>query len=290
MLPILFTVPTPWGAQPVYAYGVMLGASLLVAFISIERIGSARDGVDRAILGNAFLVSAVVGMIGARLLYVLENREQFEDSGARWFDIASGGLAAYGGVAGALLGAAIYLRAKKSSLRVFGDAAAPAVGVGTVLTRIGCYLYGCDFGQPLSKNAPAWLQSLGRFPRWHVEQLSLYGSPAYLWHRRRFGLPQDSESSLPVHPTQLYEALGGLLLLALALYLGKRRRFEGQVILAVGLGYALMRFFVEYLRDDPERVQVLGFSTSQLYSLVLGAGCALAYSALRGKPATAKTP
>ena len=107
MLPILFTLPTPWGAQPVYASGVMLGASLLVAFTSIERIGSARDGVDRAILGNAFLVSAVVGMIGARLLYVLENREQFEDSGARWFDIASGGLAAYGGVAGALLGAAL---------------------------------------------------------------------------------------------------------------------------------------------------------------------------------------
>ena len=294
MLPILFTLPTPWGPQPVYAYGVLLGASFLVAFASIERIGSARDGADRATLGNAFLVAALCGMVGARVLYVLENREQFEESGARWFDVASGGLAAYGGVAGALIGAALYLRGKHTlskgtapalrggaSLRIFGDAAAPAVGIGTVLTRVGCYLYGCDFGQPLPESAPAWLQRLGRFPRWHYEPLPLYGSPAYLHHVLRFGLPKDATSSLPVHPTQLYEALGGLALFALATFVWKHRRFQGQVILVVGMAFALMRFMVEYLRDDPERVELLGFSSSQLYSLVLGAGCALAYSALR---------
>jgi prolipoprotein diacylglyceryltransferase len=63
----------------------------------------------------------------------------------------------------------------------------------------------------------------------------------------------------------------------------KRRRFQGQVILVVGMAYALMRFTIEYLRDDPERVELLGFSSSQLYSLVLGAGCALAYSALNSR-------
>jgi phosphatidylglycerol:prolipoprotein diacylglycerol transferase len=283
MLPILFTLPTPWGPQPVYAYGVLLGASFLVAFTSIERIGSARDGADRATLGNAFLLAALCGMVGARVLYVLENRDQFEESGARWFDVASGGLAAYGGVAGALIGAALYLRRKSVSLRVFGDAAAPAIGIGTLLTRVGSYLYGSDFGQPLPQSAPAWLQSLGRFPRWHYEPLPLYGSPAYLHHVLRFGLPKDATSSLPVHPTQLYEALGGLALFALAAFVWKRRRFQGQVILVVGMGYALMRFLVEYLRDDPERVEILGFSSSQLYSLVLGAGCALAYSALSSR-------
>jgi hypothetical protein len=49
------------------------------------------------------------------------------------------------------------------------------------------------------------------------------------------------------------------------------------------MAYALMRFMVEYLHDDPERVELLGFSSSQLYSLVLGAACALAYSALNSK-------
>jgi phosphatidylglycerol:prolipoprotein diacylglycerol transferase len=283
MLPILFTLPTPWGAQPVYAYGVLLGASFLIAFTTIERIGSARDGVDRAILGNAFLLAALTGMIGARVLYVLENREQFEQSGARWFDVTSGGLAAYGGIAGALIGAASYLRGRNVSLRVFGDAAAPAIGIGTVLTRVGCYLYGCDFGKPLPQGAPAWLQSLGRFPHWHYEPLPLYGSPPFLDHVQRFALSRDAASSLPVHPTQLYEAIGGVALLVLALRVWRRRRFQGQVILVVGMAYALMRFAIDYLRSDAERVELLGFSSSQLYSIALGAACALTYSALSSR-------
>jgi phosphatidylglycerol---prolipoprotein diacylglyceryl transferase len=281
MLPVLFTVPTPWGPQPVYAYGVLLGLSFIVGFQLVERVGHARDGIARPILGNAYLCGAVTGVIGARVLYVLENREQFAEQGARWLDVTSGGLAAYGGVVGALLGAALYLRWKRASLAAFGDAAAPAVGIGTALTRVGCYLYGCDFGTPLGQGAPGWLQSLGRFPRWSTGDLQLNGSPAFLHHVERYGLSADAASSLPVHPTQLYEALGGLLLLGVALLVWRRRRFQGQVILAVGLAYAVLRFVLEYWRDDPERAQLFGFSSAQWFSLLLGAACVLVLSTRR---------
>ena len=86
----------------------------------------------------------------------------------------------------------------------------PALALGTVLTRIGCYLYGCDFGTPLGACAPGWLKALGTFPRWHHDDLHVYGSPAWLHHVDRYGLARDSSASLPVHPTQLYEALAGV--------------------------------------------------------------------------------
>jgi phosphatidylglycerol:prolipoprotein diacylglycerol transferase len=281
MLPVLFSLPTPWGPQPVYAYGVMLGLSFIVGFHLVERVGSARDGIARPILGNAYLIAALCGVAGARVLYVLENSEQFAEQGARWFDVTSGGLAAYGGVIGALLGSAAYLRWKRVSFGAFGDAAAPAVGVGTALTRVGCYLYGCDFGTPLPDGAPGWLQGLGRFPRWQLDALGLNGSPAFLHHVQLYGLPASASRSLPVHPTQLYEALGGLLLLALSLYLWRRRRYQGQVILVIGIAYAALRFMFEYVRDDPERAALFGFSSAQWFSALLGAGCVLVLSARR---------
>jgi phosphatidylglycerol:prolipoprotein diacylglycerol transferase len=85
-----------------------------------------------------------------------------------------------------------------------------------------------------------------------------------------------------VHPTQLYEALAALALLGLSLLLLRRRSFRGQVILSTAMGYGVLRFLIEYLRDDPERGEAFGFSSAQLISLALVPTCAVVYSVLRG--------
>jgi phosphatidylglycerol:prolipoprotein diacylglycerol transferase len=283
MLPILFTLKTPWGVQPIYSYGVLLGVSLIAGYRLVVRMAARLDQSREDLVGNAYLVAAICGVIGARLLYVFENRDLLEDSGSRWFDITSGGVTAYGGFLGGLLGAAVYLRVKRASLAAFADACMPALALGTVLTRIGCYLYGCDFGSVLGASAPEWLKSLGTFPRWQYDELHVYGSPAWLHHVDRYGLSRESAASLPVHPTQLYEALAGVVLLVLAIGLVRRRAFAGQVALIVAMSYGVFRFLIEYLRDDPERAYAFGFSSAQLISLALVPGCAVAYSVLRGR-------
>src|SRR5512143_1791861 len=103
MLPILFTVPMPWGPQPIYSYGVLLGVSLILGFQIAVRLGVRLDGLDEDMLGNAALVAALSGIVGARLLYVAENHELLADTHANWFDVTSGGVAAYGGFLGGLL-------------------------------------------------------------------------------------------------------------------------------------------------------------------------------------------
>jgi phosphatidylglycerol:prolipoprotein diacylglycerol transferase len=81
---------------------------------------------------------------------------------------------------------------------------------------------------------------------------------------------------LALHPTQLYEMvleLGNFFLLAWML---GRKRFDGQVIGAYMFVYGLARYFLEFLRDDPERGSVLHglMSGTQLLAvgLVIGGG------------------
>jgi phosphatidylglycerol:prolipoprotein diacylglycerol transferase len=284
MLPVLFTLPTPWGPQPIYAYGVLLGLSLIIGYQIAVRVAARADELSEDVAGSAYLAAALCGIAGARLLYVVENRATFADTPmSGWFDVTSGGVSAYGGFLGGLLGAAGYLAYKRASLAAFADAAAPALALGTVLTRIGCYLYGCDFGTPLSEQAPGFLRALGTFPRWQLDDLQIYGSPAFLHHVDRYGLSAEAAASLPVHPTQLYEALVGVLLLGLSIAVLRRRKFRGQVILAVALVYAVLRFVLEYLRDDPERGEAFGFSSGQLISLAMAGLCAVLYSVLSAR-------
>lgn len=276
MHPVLFELPTPFGTQPVYAYGVMLGLSLLFGWQIVMLLGR-RDGLAAGLLGDVYLTAALAGILGARLLYVATNLEEV-GSPAQWLDLRGGGLVAYGGFIAGFLGAVVHLRLKKTPILAFADPAAPAIGVGLFFTRIGCYLYGCDFGTRLSERAPAWLAELGTFPRWVDSELR--GSPAFTHHVSVYGLPHDALYSYPVHPTQLYEAALGLLLAALSFWVLRHRKFQGQALLVLTLGYGVSRFLLEYLRDDPERGLAYGFSTSQLISLVLVPVAAIAYSVL----------
>lgn len=287
MHPVLFSIPTPWGAIPIYSYGVMLGSSLLLAWYFIMYMGKRIEGFNRELLASCFTWTAVGAIAGARLLYVFTNIDSF-DSFASWFDLRSGGLVAYGGFLGGFLTAWAFWRTKKIPLLPFADLAAPTLAAGLMLTRVGCYLYGCDYGEPLGDDAPGFLQSAGTFPKWDTEAYPAFacdqtitGSPAYEHHLSEGLIAEDAQSSLAVHPTQIYESLAGLALFGFSVWLLLHRKFRGQVIVTVGGLYGLWRFFIEYLRDDPERGFAFGFSTSQLISLALVPICILAYVQLK---------
>ncbi|AKF04874.1 prolipoprotein diacylglyceryl transferase [Sandaracinus amylolyticus] len=263
MHPILFEIPTPWGALPIYSYGVMLGTSMIVAWYVIMWLGE-REGEGRETLANTFIVTAVSAIVGARALYILTNPGEFE-SFQDLVNLRGGGLVAYGGFLGGFFGALFYLRSQKRSLLSFADVAAPTLALGLALTRIGCYLYGCDYGARLEDDAPSWLRALGTFPHWADGN----GSPAWAHHVAEYDLAHDAAHSFPVHPTQIYESLAGFVLLGVTLFMWRRRSFRGEVLLALTMFYGVWRFAIEYVRDDPERGFAFGFSTSQLVSLAL---------------------
>jgi phosphatidylglycerol:prolipoprotein diacylglycerol transferase len=243
---------------PIYAYGVMLGLSLVVGwYLSLPL--AERDGLPKETMANCYVVTALAALAGSRVLYVLTNPDEFRSFG-ELFALRNGGLVAYGGFIGGLIGSWAYLAPKKIRLLAWADDAVPSLASGLLITRIGCYLFGCDFGKGLSDGAPHWLKSLGTFPHWPAGTLvSGEGSPAYVRHLDLYrGTAMETQllkmnTSFPVHPTQLYEALVGLMLLGVLLWQRKYTRFRGQVFFLFVFAYGFLRFVLELWRDDVER-------------------------------------
>jgi phosphatidylglycerol:prolipoprotein diacylglycerol transferase len=243
---------------PIYAYGVMLGLSLVVGWYLTLSLAE-KDGLPKETMANCYVVTALVALVGSRVLYAVTNPDEFKSV---WdlFALRNGGLVAYGGFIGGLVGSWAFLQPKRIRLLAWADDAVPSLASGLLITRIGCYLFGCDFGKRLPDGAPHWLKTLGTFPHWAAGTLaSGDGSPAFVRHLDLYrGTPMEAElghmnTSFPVHPTQIYESLVGLLLLVLLLWQRKYTRFRGQVFFLFVFGYGVLRFLLELWRDDVER-------------------------------------
>jgi phosphatidylglycerol:prolipoprotein diacylglycerol transferase len=260
-----------WEPLPIYSYGVMLGVSLVVGWYVTLHYGR-KDGLPRDKMAACYFWTAVAAIVGSRLLYVLTNPEEFTDP-SKVFALREGGLVAYGGFLGGLVGSWVFARIKKMSLLSWADAAVPSLATGLLFTRVGCLLYGCDYGRPIGRHAGSFARAIAiRFPRWEEGN----GAPAWSHHvlsssEGGYGLDAGAAWSLPVYPTQILEsALGAVLFVALVLA-WRRRKFSGQIFLTFAILYAVGRYFLETLRDDPERGTVGFFSTSQFIGLATGA-------------------
>jgi phosphatidylglycerol:prolipoprotein diacylglycerol transferase len=243
---------------PIYAYGVMLGTSLVVGWYLTLPLAK-KDGLPPETMANCYVVTALAALAGSRILYIVTNPDEFKSAGDL-FALRNGGLVAYGGFIGGLIGSWAFLAPKKIRLLAWADDAVPSLASGLLITRIGCYLFGCDFGKRLSDGAPGWLKTLGTFPHWASGTLvSGDGSPAYVRHLDVYrGTASEADlirmnTSFPVHPTQLYESLVGLALLFLLLWQRKYTRFRGQVFFLFVFAYGFLRFVLELWRDDVER-------------------------------------
>jgi phosphatidylglycerol:prolipoprotein diacylglycerol transferase len=259
-----------WQAEnvPIYSYGVMLGLSLVVGWYVTLPLAE-KDGLDRETMANCYVITALAALAGSRLLYVATNPSEFQTF-SDVLQIRRGGLVAYGGFIGGYLGSWGYLATKRIRLMPWADVAVPSLASGLLITRIGCYLYGCDFGKRLGEGAPAFLKKIGTFP--HIPDgtlgyteggLPILGSPAYARHLAlcREGIfkaaeCKDLDASFPVHPTQLYESLLGLALLVILFWMRKRQKFRGQIFFTFAFLYGFGRFLLEILRDDVERGDV----------------------------------
>jgi phosphatidylglycerol---prolipoprotein diacylglyceryl transferase len=277
------------GPLPIYSYGVMLGLSLVVGWYLTLGLAK-RDGLPQETMANNYVLTAVAAIAGSRILYVLTNLNEF-NSPIDIFALRRGGLVAYGGFLGGFLGSLFYLRKQRIPLLPWADVAVPSLASGLMITRIGCYLFGCDFGRPLCRvaeeagnltdyplcatpeAAPAWLQKLGTFPRWAAGLLhdgqGVEGSPAWRQHVDAKYIDDGQLASLPVHPTQLYESLVGAGLLALLLYARTKQKFRGQIFLLFTFAYGVARYLIEILRDDKERGS-LPFSFGKHTMIALG--------------------
>ncbi|HEV8321650.1 MAG TPA: prolipoprotein diacylglyceryl transferase [Myxococcota bacterium] len=261
MHPVLFHIP--FTNIPIYSYGVMLGTAIIVGWNLAMWIGK-DSGIPARALSNGIFATVLLALVGSRVLYILTNWSRFH-SPLEWFSVRDGGLVAYGGFIGGALGAYLFFVRKKVAFLKVADIMAPCVALGTSITRIGCFLYGCDYGKPTT--LPWGI----RFPRdsFYDRTLNVWKpSPAWEMHHADGLVGSDATWSLPVHPTQFYESLTNLLLFGALMLMRKKKAFDGQIFLAWFIFYGVTRALNEILRGDDQRGAVSVLSTSQFIGIV----------------------
>jgi phosphatidylglycerol:prolipoprotein diacylglycerol transferase len=221
------------GAIRIYSYGFMLALSFLVGIVLASR-RARRRGLDPDMIYDLSIVLVLAAVIGSRGLYILTHRDHFHgllDIVALW----QGGATYYGGLVLAVAGAAVFLRRRKIPFLRVADVCAPSIAAGVFLTRIGCFLSGCCFGNPTTC-------SLGvEFP---------VRSPAG-W----------TFPGAAIHPTQLYASFYGLLILAILLVLDRRMRFDGFLFAWLCILYGVARFTIDFFRYYEDSAMVGGVLT-----------------------------
>jgi phosphatidylglycerol---prolipoprotein diacylglyceryl transferase len=223
--PIAFNL----GSIPLHWYGVMVALAFLAGLWTASR-RAPRDGIDGEKIADLGPWLIVGGLLGARALYVVSYwQEQF--AGKPLWEIVMihhGGLVYYGGLIGASVTCVLYCAFRGLKLWKVADILAPSIALGYVFGRMGCLLNGCCFGRACD------LPWAIRFP----------------WEHETRGLP--------VHPTQIYDALLSLVLYLSLAWLYRRKKFDGQVFAVYLMCYAVTRSVVEIFRGDYTDVHLHG--------------------------------
>jgi phosphatidylglycerol:prolipoprotein diacylglycerol transferase len=222
-----------------------------------------REKIDPELISDLALWLFCGGLIGARVFYVWEYWGSRVHSLLDFFKIWEGGIVFYGSVIGGTVGVFLFRAVRAFPLAAVLDVLAPSIALGIALGRVGCFLNGCCYGDVCDRAQVPWAVT---FPR---------ESPPWYEQVRQGQIPRTAERSLPVHPTQLYSALDGLILLVLLSAYFPLRRRDGEVIGLLMVTYPVSRFLIERLRNDEPEV-VAGLTISQNLSILLFA-CGVLY-------------
>jgi phosphatidylglycerol:prolipoprotein diacylglycerol transferase len=222
------------------SYGLMLAVSFVLGYLLSVRRGRKYDLSPEVILDLVFGVF-VASLIGVRLMFVLTHLGDFHPW-YRVFFIWDGGLTLYGGIILATLAVWVMARRRNISFLVMADVFSPGVILGIGLTRLGCFLAGCCFGNPTDCACGI------TFPA---------DAPASL----HFG-------QVPVLPSQLLGSAGGFTVFALLLLLERVSYYRGATFGRFLLLYGVSRFAVDFSRYyEPEQILRLGWNNNQWISL-----------------------
>jgi phosphatidylglycerol:prolipoprotein diacylglycerol transferase len=218
-------------------YGVIIASAMVLAVIILYRRAPIHKISSEKSL-DFVLICVPLGVIGARLYYVIFDWENYAGDFYRIINIRNGGLAIHGGLILGFLTAAVLCRLWDIRPLNLLDLAAPSIAIA---------------------------QSIGRWGNYFNQEA--HGGPTNL----PWGILIDGQK---VHPTFLYESIWCFLLFFVLIFIDNNRKFEGQTFLLYGILYSIERFFVEGLRTDSlmlgplKQAQVLSASVFVIFLVV----------------------
>ncbi len=244
-----------FGPITIHTYGLLLAAAFIGGIWIASRI-AAKKGIEPDSVWNLGLVIIFSALVGSKLILFFSDFGYYSDNPREIFSLSTlrSSSVYYGGLFLALASAVWYLKKKRLPFWTMADIAAPGIAFGQAISRLGCLSAGCCYGKPT-------------LMPWGITFTNQY---AY----ENVGVPLN----VPLHPTQIYEAIGALFLFLFLIRSQNQKSATGRIILQYILGYALIRFIVEFFRGDERDFVFYGLlSTPQLIAIFAILGSAVAY-------------
>jgi len=234
------------GPLDIHTYGVLVAIGFIVG-LAVAGRRARSEGIPAEQISDLGIWLIIAGMLGGKLFHIIFFWDDFI---AGWH--ADGlrslreGFVFYGGFILATLAAVVYAHRKRLPLAKLLDIFSPSVALGHAFGRMGCFFNGCCYGKPC---ALPWAVT---FP------------------------PPHMMAGIPVHPTEIYEALGNLAIFAGLSLFYRHKRFDGQVFWLYVLSYGALRLVVEFFRGDYYTFYFGGLTIGQIVAITMIAVASLA--------------
>ncbi len=214
-------------------YGILFATGVLIASLLAVREAKKR-GIDPEKIWDLILYLLIGIIVGSRLFYVLFYWPENEPL-TLWGAIAiwNGGLAFFGGFAGALTAGYLYIKKHRLRFWEYADIFAIPLVVGHILGRIGDFLTGGHPGKITSLPWGIYLEGAVR------------------------------------HPVVLYEITGLVIILIALTQLKKLKLFEGFTFTSYIVLYSIQRFILDFFRLGSTDPRYLGLTPSQYIVILL---------------------
>ena len=234
---------------PFHTYGLMIAIGFLLGIYTVRKLAS-QNKINPDLVSDLSFWLLVFGFLGGRTLFVITRLDYFIQNPLDIVKVWEGGLVFFGGLISATLYALYFFYKNKLSAWKMIDVLTPGLVIAHAFGRLGCLGAGCCYGRPT--DVP-----------WAIR----LDSELVDFHLR----------GIPIHPTQLYESTSLFILFAGLIYLGKKKRFDGQVGLTYFMLYPIIRSIIEIYRGDSIRGFIIEniLSTSQFISILVFVGAAL---------------
>ncbi|MBL4938327.1 prolipoprotein diacylglyceryl transferase [Clostridium sp. YIM B02515] len=212
----LFGLPIRW-------YGILIASGMMLGMILAQYTCKYRE-IDYDTFINTILLALPLGIIGARLYYVLFEFDYYKNNISQILNTRQGGLAIHGGLIAGVLTAFLYLKHKKINFFKLGDVAVPSIILAQAMGRWGNFFNQEAHGGPVSYDF------IKHFPQFIQKGMFIEG--------------------IYYQPTFLYESIWNICVFVILLVILKKSKKIGLVFFTyVGL-YSMGRFFIEGLRTD----------------------------------------
>lgn len=239
-------------------YGIVIAIGMLIGIWAIMRRAK-ETGQKQDDYLDISIWAMIIGIIGARIYYVVFAWDLYKDNPLSIFNIRQGGLAIYGGIIAGVITVYVVTRVKKMNFLTVADTCIIGLPIGQLIGRWGNFFNREAFGR--------YTDSLFamQLPVSAVRQNEI---TSQMWQHAKM---VNGIQMIQVTPTFLYESLWNIGVLIVLILMRNRISFKGELFLIYVIGYGIGRFWIESLRTD----QLLIPGTTIPVSMVVSGVCVL---------------